>query len=212
MGPLKVLNGTKLIINDQGIKLDSLTISLESFRCFRGPLLLKLVTGQELFFSISYNKLALAYKTSFVCFYPKKYTSSNYWINFLYLFCLLELVYFGKLTDFFLLPWQQPNGPKNSKDTRFIWVFIILGIFDFGQGSQLEGENLPSRPISSSSSLLHPYYSENFKKIPRCRSNPKTPCRNSVGQSPLTCSKKVIYLSFDGKIHYIKSSSFSSDI
>ena len=60
------------------------------------------------------------------------------------------------------------------------------------QGSQLEGKNLPSRPISSSSSLLHPYYSENFKKIPRSRSNPKTPCRNSVGQSPLTCSKKVI--------------------
>ena len=111
----------------------------------------------------------------------------------------------------YILPCQ-PNGPKNSKDTRFIWVFIILGIFDFGQGSQLEGENLPSRPISSSSSLLHPYYSENFKKIPRSRSNPKTPCRNSVGQSPLTCSKKVIQLSFYEKIHYIKSSSFSSDI
>ena len=100
---------------------------------------------------------------------------------------------------FSLLPWPQPIEPKNSKSTRFVCVFIVLGMYDFGQGSQLEGENLPSRPISSSSSLLHPYYSENFKKIPRSRSNPKTPCRNSVGQSPLTCSKKVIYLSFDEK-------------
>ena len=35
--------------------LDSFRISLESFRSFRGPLLLKAVTGQELFFTVSYS-------------------------------------------------------------------------------------------------------------------------------------------------------------
>ena len=48
-GPLKVLNGTKLILDDHGNNLDAFRISLESFRSFRGPLFLKPVTGQELF-------------------------------------------------------------------------------------------------------------------------------------------------------------------
>ena len=62
MGPLKVLkvlNGTKLILDDHWNDLDSSRISLESFRSFRGPLLHKLVTGQELFFAVSYSKPAL---------------------------------------------------------------------------------------------------------------------------------------------------------
>jgi len=59
-GPLKVLNGTKLIVDDHGNNLDSFRISLESFRSFRGPLLLKPVTGQELFFAVSNSKPALA--------------------------------------------------------------------------------------------------------------------------------------------------------
>ena len=36
-GPLKVLNGNKLILDDHGNNLDSFRISLESFRSFRGP-------------------------------------------------------------------------------------------------------------------------------------------------------------------------------
>ena len=48
-GPLKVMNGTKLILDDHGNNLDSFRLSLESFRSFRGPLLHKPVTGQELF-------------------------------------------------------------------------------------------------------------------------------------------------------------------
>ena len=51
-GPMKVLNGTKLILDDHGSNLDSFEISLESFR---GPLLHKPVTGQELFFAVSYS-------------------------------------------------------------------------------------------------------------------------------------------------------------
>ena len=56
-GPLNILNGTKLILDDHGNNLDSFRISLESFSTFRGPLLLKPVTG---FFAVSYSKLALA--------------------------------------------------------------------------------------------------------------------------------------------------------
>ena len=53
-GPLKVLNGTKLILDDHGNNLDSFSTSLESFRSFRGGPLLP-VTGQELFFAVSYG-------------------------------------------------------------------------------------------------------------------------------------------------------------
>ena len=60
-GPLKVLNGTKLILDDHGKNLDSFIISLESFRSFRGPLLLKPITGQEVFFAVSYSKQALVH-------------------------------------------------------------------------------------------------------------------------------------------------------
>ena len=59
-GPLKILNGIKLILDDQGNHLDSYAINLESFRSFRGPLFRKPVTGQELFFAVSYSKPALA--------------------------------------------------------------------------------------------------------------------------------------------------------
>ena len=46
---LKILNGMKLILDDQGKQLDSYTISLKSFRSFRVPLFNKPVTAQELF-------------------------------------------------------------------------------------------------------------------------------------------------------------------
>ena len=52
MGPLKVLNVTKLILDDHGNNFDSFRINWESlkpFRSFRSPLLLEPVTGQELF-------------------------------------------------------------------------------------------------------------------------------------------------------------------
>ena len=48
-GPPKILNGIKLILDDQWNRLDSYTISLESFRSFRAPLFRKPVTDQELF-------------------------------------------------------------------------------------------------------------------------------------------------------------------
>ena len=63
-GALKVLKGTKLIVDDHGNILDSFRISLESFRSFRGPQLLKPVTGQELFLAVSYCKPALEVKWS----------------------------------------------------------------------------------------------------------------------------------------------------
>ena len=54
--PLKVLNGTELILDDHGNNLDLFRISMESFRSFRGCLLHKPVTGQKLFFAVSYSK------------------------------------------------------------------------------------------------------------------------------------------------------------
>ena len=58
-GPLKVLNGTKLILDNHGNNLGSFKISLQSFRSFRGPLHLKPVTVQELFLSSFYSKPAV---------------------------------------------------------------------------------------------------------------------------------------------------------
>ena len=48
-GPLKILNGIKLTLDDQGNHWDSYTISLESFRSFRGHLFQKPVTDQDFF-------------------------------------------------------------------------------------------------------------------------------------------------------------------
>ena len=58
-GLLKVLNGIKLILDNHENNLDSLRISLEFFRSFRGSLLHKPVTGHELFFAASYSKLSI---------------------------------------------------------------------------------------------------------------------------------------------------------
>ena len=52
-GPLKILNGIRLILNDQGNHLDSYTIS------FEWPLFCKPVTGQDFFFAVFYSKPAL---------------------------------------------------------------------------------------------------------------------------------------------------------
>ena len=60
-GPMKVLNGTIQILDDHGNNLDLFRISLESFRSFTGPKIPKPVTGQQLFFAISYSKPALAW-------------------------------------------------------------------------------------------------------------------------------------------------------
>ena len=75
--PLKILNGIKLILDDQGNHLDSYTISLESFRSFRVPLFRK--PGQELFFAVSYSKPALT----------------------------KEFMYFESLTLFHLCVWKK---------------------------------------------------------------------------------------------------------
>ena len=58
-GTMMILDGTKLILDDHRNNLDSIRSSLESSRSFRGPLPHKPVTGQELFFVVSYSKPAL---------------------------------------------------------------------------------------------------------------------------------------------------------
>ena len=68
-GLLKILNGIKLILDGQENHFDSYTISLESFRSFRGLLFHKPVTGQEFFFAVSYSKPALTAFSNFSCFF-----------------------------------------------------------------------------------------------------------------------------------------------
>ena len=58
MKDVKDLKDSKLILNDSKLFPYSSMISLVPFRTFRGPLFPKPVTGQELFFAISYSKLA----------------------------------------------------------------------------------------------------------------------------------------------------------
>ena len=58
-GSLKDLKDSKLILNESKLFPLSSRISLVPFRTFRGPLFPKPVTGQELFFAVSYSKLAL---------------------------------------------------------------------------------------------------------------------------------------------------------
>ena len=70
---MKVLNEAKLILGDHENNLDSFRISLESFRSFRGPLLHKPVTGQKLFFAVSYSKPAL------VEWMVRNYAASTFW-------------------------------------------------------------------------------------------------------------------------------------
>ena len=99
--PLKILNGIELILDDQGNHLNSYTISLESFGSFRGPLVCKLVTGQELFFAVSYSKPALMCSTKKT---PKKF-------------------------NFYLLP--RPRGLSEHNKTLFFfvecgqWLFLL---------------------------------------------------------------------------------------
>ena len=79
MGPL-ILTGIKLILDDQGNHLDSSAISLESFKSFRGHLFCKPVTSKELFFAVSYSKLALGIHDSSLnaCFFPSLFLMLQY--------------------------------------------------------------------------------------------------------------------------------------
>ena len=56
---LKDLTDSKLILNEFKLFPCSSRISLVPFRTFRGPLFPKPVTGQDLFFAVSYSKPAL---------------------------------------------------------------------------------------------------------------------------------------------------------
>ena len=61
--PLKDLKDSKQILNESKLFPWSSRISLVPFRTFRGPLFPKPVTGQELFFAVSYSKLGLGQKS-----------------------------------------------------------------------------------------------------------------------------------------------------
>ena len=58
-GPLKDLKDSKLILHESKLFPWSARVSLAPFKTFRGPLFPKSVTGQELFLTVSYCRLAL---------------------------------------------------------------------------------------------------------------------------------------------------------
>ena len=68
-GPLKDLNDSKLIV--QGQCPWSSRINFIPFRIFRGPLFHKPVTGQGIFFAVSYSKPALEVCLLLVCLAKK---------------------------------------------------------------------------------------------------------------------------------------------
>ena len=83
---MKVVNGTKLILDDQENQLGSFRISLDSFRSFRGPLIHKPVTGQILFLPLGIkNRLYFLYPSFDQPKYHHKsvmgnrYASKCYW-------------------------------------------------------------------------------------------------------------------------------------
>ena len=139
--PLKVLNGTKVILDDYGNSLDSFRINLESFRSFKGPLFHKPVTGQELFFAVSYSKLALIKNsmtnnvTNFLdngYFRFKKHEISIFKVNLLDQKCVLRLIFFLNIKieqNLLSLTWRVlPNNEKLylvKMDLNFVSSAVI---------------------------------------------------------------------------------------
>ena len=58
-GPLKILNGIKLILDDQGESLKLIYNQFGIIQVLQSSPILKPVTGQEFFFAVSYSKPAL---------------------------------------------------------------------------------------------------------------------------------------------------------
>ena len=62
---MKVLNDSKLILNDQGATQTHLNSMRNYSETFRGPLFHRPVTGQELFLDTRYNEPALIVSLDF---------------------------------------------------------------------------------------------------------------------------------------------------
>ena len=71
--------------------------------------------------------------SSFVIFLPLKIWNKH----------LSKIGNFSKLKKFSVL-FRRPNRPKNIKSTRFVWVFIVLGIYNLAHPSFSFHPSLPS--------------------------------------------------------------------
>ena len=60
---------------------------------------------------------------------------------------------FNNISEFFVLPFL-PSQPNMSKSKRFIWVFVVLGIFNFGFPLNTQCLATRSKLSNSVSSLL----------------------------------------------------------
>ena len=76
-GPLKVLNESKLILNDQGGRSNSTRINMESFRAFRGHLFIKWIWIEISSLETQYILMALLQFFDCVKFIPQ--TVKHFW-------------------------------------------------------------------------------------------------------------------------------------
>ena len=102
-------------------------ISLESFRSFRGPLLLKPVTGQELFFVVSYSKPALTRIGLMYLCQQSPYTFRRPCQLLLHRFCILRVKKcphnIFSVSDFAIWSIQTLGNKKKSRVSGKNWLF-----------------------------------------------------------------------------------------
>ena len=92
-----------------------------------------------------YKRYALAHEMSFVWFWPQKVQikaqiDTFRWINFLvWLLQFTEALIVYLLAHNFFFKSKVGYFTQNSKNTRLIWLCIVLGIY-FGPGANFEGD------------------------------------------------------------------------
>ena len=118
-GPLKDLKDSKLILNESKLFPWSSRISLVPFRIFRGTLFSKPITGQELFFAVSYSKPALV-----------KYIM-KIWIQYSDLKSKIEVVVQYQIVMFvqfiFLIRWLKINVHSLLYIITILAICLLLG-------------------------------------------------------------------------------------
>ena len=115
-------------------------ISLESFRSSRGPLFRKPVTGQKLFFPVSYSKPALVLYISLETRQP---ILSYWWLAHLF---FLDLEIFGswvtnfQITQIVCVLWCCQSASVHSAQCddfflspykAYMWMYNILLVMEF---------------------------------------------------------------------------------
>ena len=130
-GLLNVLNGTKLVLDDHGNNLDSFRINLESFRSFRGHLLPKPATCQQMFFAVSYSKPALV-KALWNWRFRSSFNESDFtWCEEIWNFLLSEKLNLTKIN------WQHKTLYLLNCNCRQNTIMVVAEVQEKLQESEL---------------------------------------------------------------------------